>query len=158
MFCIPLNISFFIILRKEIEKLMADDEVTSKKGIYKYILDGQEKHLNLRAFDKNTAKTMYAKQQGHCPDCDKKSLVILTHKVKQVRFMAQIPTNLIKCKLIILSRGLKAAKPNYATAKCFASGIMNIRVTIRKKLYCVKKKGGRTLLVPPFFCIYFYFL
>ena len=57
-------------IEKEIKKLMADDEVTSKKGIYKYILDGQEKHLSLRAFDKNTAKTMYAKQQGHCPDCD----------------------------------------------------------------------------------------
>lgn len=51
---------------------MADDEVTSKKGIYQYILDGQEKHLNLRAFDKDTAKTAYAKQQGHCPYCDQK--------------------------------------------------------------------------------------
>ena len=60
-------------IENEIEKLMADDEVTSKKGIYKYILDGQEKHLSLRAFDKNTAKTMYAKQQGHCPDCDQKA-------------------------------------------------------------------------------------
>lgn len=57
-------------IENEIKKLMADDEVTSKKGIYKYILDGQEKHLSLRAFDKNTAKTMYAKQQGHCPYCD----------------------------------------------------------------------------------------
>lgn len=57
-------------IEKQIEKLMADDEVTSKKGIYHYILDGQEKHLSLRAFDKDTAKTAYAKQQGHCPYCD----------------------------------------------------------------------------------------
>lgn len=59
-------------IEKEIKKLMADDEVTSKKGIYKYILDGQEKHLSLRAFDKDTAKTAYAQQQGHCPYCDQK--------------------------------------------------------------------------------------
>ena len=59
-------------IEQEIKKLMADDEVTSKKGIYKYILDGEEKHLSLRAFDKNTAKTAYAQRQGRCPYCDQK--------------------------------------------------------------------------------------
>ena len=43
---------------KEIEgktlKLIDDDEVQSLKGVYEYILTGEEKHLNLRQFDDKT--------------------------------------------------------------------------------------------------------
>ena len=46
--------------------------------------------------------------------------------------MTQIPTNLAKCRLIILSHDQKAAKPNYLIAKCFTNGTMNIRATIKQ--------------------------
>ncbi|CAM3302669.1 DUF262 domain-containing protein [Helicobacter labetoulli] len=37
-------------LESTIAKLMQDDEITSKKGVYEYVLSGDEKHLSLRAF------------------------------------------------------------------------------------------------------------
>ena len=40
-------------LEAEISMLMEDEDVTKKKGIYSYVLDRKEKHLNIRAFTKN---------------------------------------------------------------------------------------------------------
>lgn len=50
--------------------LINDDEVQSIKGIYEYIIDGEEKHLSLRQFDKKTALKVYEKQEHKCPYCD----------------------------------------------------------------------------------------
>lgn len=49
----------------------ADSDVQCKKGIYAYVLDGDEHHLELRAFDDNTRRTVYERQQGLCPNCGK---------------------------------------------------------------------------------------
>lgn len=57
-------------LADKVDKLMADEEVTSKKGIYEYLLDGEEKHLSLRAFRESEKKTAFAKQKGKCPMCE----------------------------------------------------------------------------------------
>ena len=56
---------------KEIAGLMADDDVTNSKGIYYYVLDHQEKHLNIRAFDNRMKRTAYENQEGICPKCGK---------------------------------------------------------------------------------------
>ena len=58
-------------LEKEIACLMADDDVTNSKGIYYYVLDHQEKHLNIRAFDNRMKRTAYENQEGICPKCGK---------------------------------------------------------------------------------------
>ena len=58
-------------LELEIQKLMMDDDVTSKKGIYPYVLNHAEKHLNLRAFSANQKREAYERQQGICPQCQK---------------------------------------------------------------------------------------
>lgn len=58
-------------LEEQVKTLMADDEVQAKAGIYEYVLYGQEKSLNLRAFDNATKRTVYERQNGHCPYCDK---------------------------------------------------------------------------------------
>lgn len=50
-------------------KLIADDEVQNKKGIYAYILDGKEKHLSLRSFSDSTKQKVFEKQKGVCPHC-----------------------------------------------------------------------------------------
>ena len=39
-----------VVLEARIKVLLLDDEVTSKKGIYEYLLSGQPKHLSLRLF------------------------------------------------------------------------------------------------------------
>ncbi len=58
-------------LENKISKLMADSDVTKKSGIYEYVLDGQEKHLNIRVFDDNMKREAYEKQEGICPICKK---------------------------------------------------------------------------------------
>lgn len=59
------------ILEEQVTKLMADDDVTKKPGIYEYLLDGQEKHLSIRGFTKTQMRTQYEKQKGICPICGK---------------------------------------------------------------------------------------
>ena len=56
-------------LEAEISRLMEDEDVTKKKGIYSYVLDGKEKHLNIRAFSKNQKREAYERQKGICPVC-----------------------------------------------------------------------------------------
>jgi hypothetical protein len=58
-------------LEKEIAKLMEDEDVTNKKGIYPYVLTGEAKHLNIRAFSPNQKREAYERQTGICPVCKK---------------------------------------------------------------------------------------
>ena len=58
-------------LETEIAKLMQDEDVTNKKGIYEYVLTGKEKHLNIRAFSENQKREAYERQQGICVVCKK---------------------------------------------------------------------------------------
>jgi hypothetical protein len=58
-------------LEDRIVQLLDDDDVTNQKGIYEYLLDGQEKHLNIRAFSAKMARTAYERQKGICPKCGK---------------------------------------------------------------------------------------
>ena len=46
-------------LEAELEKLMMDDEVTNKKGVYPYVLSHDERHLNLRAFSDSQKRKTY---------------------------------------------------------------------------------------------------
>ena len=57
------------LLEQEIDCLMQDDDVTSSKGIYLYVLTRQERFLNLRTFDQRTRRAAYENQQGCCPMC-----------------------------------------------------------------------------------------
>ena len=59
-------------LEKQISNLMSDEDVTNKKGIYQFILGGQEKHLNIRTFSANQKREAFEKQKGICPLCKKK--------------------------------------------------------------------------------------
>lgn len=58
-------------LEKEISALMADSDVVKKSGIYRYIFDRDEHHLDIRAFDTNTKREVYERQGGVCanPNC-----------------------------------------------------------------------------------------
>jgi hypothetical protein len=58
-------------LETEIKKLMQDDDVTNKKGIYWYVLTKKEKYLNIRAFSDNQKREAYERQKGICPVCKK---------------------------------------------------------------------------------------
>lgn len=59
-----------ILLESEISKLMQDDDVTNKKGIYEYVLTKKERCLNIRAFTDNQKREAYERQNGICPTCN----------------------------------------------------------------------------------------
>ena len=56
-------------LETQVAKLMMDDDVTKKSGIYPYVLDGDERHLNIRAFSENNKREAYERQKGVCRKC-----------------------------------------------------------------------------------------
>lgn len=58
-----------VALGTEIARLMADGEVTAKKGIYAYVLSGETKYLNLRQFAEWERRGAYERQKGICPSC-----------------------------------------------------------------------------------------
>ncbi len=59
-------------LEKEIAKLMEDEDVTNKKGIYSYVLTRKEKFLSIRSFTDKQKREAYERQKGVCPVCKKK--------------------------------------------------------------------------------------
>jgi len=58
-------------LEEEISKLMENEDIGNKKGIYTYVLTRKEKHLNIRAFSPNQKREAYEKQKGKCIVCKK---------------------------------------------------------------------------------------
>ena len=58
-------------IEAETAKLIADDEVEKKSGIYSYILTRDEKYLSLRAFSDNIKQKVWERQQGICVKCGK---------------------------------------------------------------------------------------
>lgn len=58
-------------LENQIKELMIDDDVTAKKGIYEYLLSGQEKHLSIRSFTEAMKREAFERQNGVCPHCVK---------------------------------------------------------------------------------------
>ena len=57
-------------LEIRVKELMEDDEVTNKKGIYEYLLSGEERKLSLRAFSDKMKREAYERQNGICPKCN----------------------------------------------------------------------------------------
>ncbi|MDD5198041.1 MAG: DUF262 domain-containing protein [Candidatus Gracilibacteria bacterium] len=56
-------------LETEITRLMQDEDVTKKSGIYEYVLTRNEKFLNIRAFTDKHKRESYERQEGICTHC-----------------------------------------------------------------------------------------
>lgn len=56
-------------LEEKVNELMQDDDVTSKKGIYLYLITGKEKYLSIRSFTDNQKREAYERQKGICGNC-----------------------------------------------------------------------------------------
>jgi len=61
-------------LDDEVKRLMADDDVTKKSGIFEYLLSNyeNEKCLNIRTFTDTQKRIAYENQDGVCPVCGRK--------------------------------------------------------------------------------------
>ncbi|MBR5266977.1 MAG: DUF262 domain-containing protein [Lachnospiraceae bacterium] len=56
-------------LEEKIKELMLDEDVDRKAGIYEYVLDHDERHLNIRSFTPKQKREAYERQNGICPKC-----------------------------------------------------------------------------------------
>lgn len=59
-------------LERAIQRLMGDEDVTNKKGIYEYLLSGDERKLSIRAFERGGALAAYERQCHRCVLCGQK--------------------------------------------------------------------------------------
>jgi len=62
-------------LEREVQKLMADDDVTNKRGVYPFALSRNERHLSIRAFTDSQKRTAYERQRGLCAKCGEQRAV-----------------------------------------------------------------------------------
>lgn len=60
-------------LESKVRELMANEEVTDKKGVYEYVLSGEDesmaRKLSKRVFPEKDKRTIYERQNGICPIC-----------------------------------------------------------------------------------------
>jgi hypothetical protein len=54
-----------------IVELLEDEDVTRPSGIYEFLLNGDERHLSIRAFSPKMARMAYERQKGICSTCNK---------------------------------------------------------------------------------------
>ena len=90
-------------LEAEIQRLMGDEDVTKKSGIYEYLLTGEEKEAVHSCF---------------------LTAVMLLRRMKNKNIDAQFAAenlSLNRCMPIILLRGAKAEKQHRIIARCFAA-------------------------------------
>lgn len=58
-----------VALEAETKRLVLDDDVDRKSGIYSYLLDGKEQHLSIRAFSGGMKAAAFERQNGVCQTC-----------------------------------------------------------------------------------------
>lgn len=58
-------------LETEVAKLMQDEDITKKSGIYPYVLTHQESCLSIRTFNDKMKREAYEGQKGNCRFCKK---------------------------------------------------------------------------------------
>ncbi|HOK96705.1 MAG TPA: DUF262 domain-containing protein [Anaerohalosphaeraceae bacterium] len=58
-------------IEEETARLILDDDVTKKSGIYPYILTRDEKYLSIRTFSDAMKQKVYERQKGICEGCKK---------------------------------------------------------------------------------------
>lgn len=57
-------------LEEKVKQLFIDDDVGNKAGVYPYVLDGDERHLNIRKFSESMRIEAYERQSGICSSCN----------------------------------------------------------------------------------------
>jgi Protein of unknown function DUF262/HNH endonuclease len=57
-------------LEAEVSRLMQDEDVTKKSGIFDYVLSKSERALSIRAFTDNMRREAWEREGGLCPACD----------------------------------------------------------------------------------------
>ncbi len=69
--CPPISKYDAVAIDKEVARLILDDDVTNKRGIYPYFFTRKENFLSLRAFSDAQKLAAYERQRGLCARCAK---------------------------------------------------------------------------------------
>lgn len=56
-------------LEQKIVAILEDEDVTSSRGIYEYLFDGNERHLSIRKFSDKIKRAAYERQNRCCKKC-----------------------------------------------------------------------------------------
>jgi hypothetical protein len=94
------------VLEAEVARLLQDDDVTRKSGIYSYALSREEKHLNIRAFTPSQRREAYERQKGVCPACVKSGAAKTAYAIDEMEADHILPwskggkTNALNCKML----------------------------------------------------------
>ena len=56
-------------IAERVKELQDDEDVTSSKGVYEYVLDGDERHLSIRKFPDRIKRRVYERQEHRCAKC-----------------------------------------------------------------------------------------
>ncbi|MGO1712155.1 MAG: HNH endonuclease family protein [Senegalia sp. (in: firmicutes)] len=96
-------------VEEDISYLIQHDDIKNKKGIYSYIFDRDEKHLNLRTFDTKQRAEAYERQNGRCNMCGEKFAIEEMHADHIVPFSKGGLTESDNCQML-------CAKDNWAKA------------------------------------------
>ena len=59
-------------IEEQLAELLKDDDVTSKPGIYEYVLTGDDNLLNIRQFSISQKEAKFEEQSGICAKCQEK--------------------------------------------------------------------------------------
>ena len=104
-------------LEAKIVALMQDDDVTKRSGIYEYLLSGNEKHLNIRAFTENEKRQVYERQKGICPYCEAEHRAKTYYELEEMEADHIMPwceggkTNVENCQMLCREHNrLKSSK------------------------------------------------
>lgn len=93
-------------LEQKITLLMQDDDITKRSGIYEYLLSGNKKHLNIRAFTDNEKRKAYERQNGICPHCKAENRAKFQYELSEMEADHITPwceggkTNIDNCQML----------------------------------------------------------
>ncbi len=89
-------------LEDEVNTLMVDDEVTSKKGIYSYVLTRDEKYLSIRMFTEAQRREAYERQREICPTCTQHFEIVEMEADHTTPWSKGGKTNAANCRMLCL--------------------------------------------------------
>lgn len=104
-------------LEARIVELLDDEDVTNQKGIYEYLLDGDERHLSIRAFSPKMVQTAYTRQKGFCAMCKKHFDVNKMHADHIIPWSKGGTTTLENCQMLCAQCNLTKSDTEFSVAE-----------------------------------------
>ena len=96
-------------LESEIQRLLGDEDVTKKSGVYEYLLTGDERKLSIRGFDERTKLEVYETQGHRCAICNVEYPIKEMHGDHVVAWSKGGHTTPDNCQMLCIDCNLKKA-------------------------------------------------